>query len=300
MKENTFKTYIDSILNQIETLLLNNMSSLNISRDEIYDLEELPSRINDIIRISFLHKLMETDLKALDAFEKEFIIGDLDKSEYIYNNDDAIKKLVELKLNNPNIPVENILLTTDRRFAVLYEDKPIIVNVPIDIFRFLVRNEYDESVINYFENPASVHYNVTKIFKDTLKLGKNFKRKSQLLGKNARETNVIDYLINKYNTDHPNKIVDLYRDEFGEQYYDYTIKKCKKLNINYIEVMNRVLHSDINYLNKAIEIGVDEKNKYGITYNFKDTSYNRDTMINVFSAIIREYIQNQNNKDIMQ
>lgn len=287
------------IANKLQKLIYSQISMLDIRKENIdapqETLDEIVDSLTEIITESFTRELRQKDIKALDAFEKEFIIP---KNSAILNDD--VDELIDLKIKNPNIPLENLYLITPKRFSVIYDSsgRITITNIPSDVFKFLIKNNYDMIIIESLNKKYfSIRYNIVEAYKKILKSGIGFETKVKMMNDNATkdDTNIIYYIKHKLNPIGANKLDNQYNDYKGYNIYRYTLNRCRELNICSLEVMNRVINHNMT-LDDAIAIGIEEKEKYGIDNTITEDSICSKKLVEVFYEVAREYMKERENK----
>jgi len=245
-----------------------------------------------------LNDLRGKQITAIDVFNKEFTIN----TEYIEQFvSDNIKEMLSIKSRKPSIEIESSLKFSNKRFCALYENKDdneaiAVVDMPEDIFKFLVTNEYDnETIEKIAEEKLAMQYNYVEIIKKTLKIGRNFKKKNTVVNANTDEGKLcaIDYVTNKLNPIPSYILYSKYILKYGKDKSDRLLKDCVRLGIHSRTVLYRELYENMT-TEKAIDIGIEESNKYGIRSEV-DVKFTIGVK-KICCNIIREYMKENQDK----
>lgn len=291
------------------TLLLSNIKQSIIAESKRLDIRYLEECDDELTRSLFqlrmlleeklLDELRTRKIKALDVFDKEFIVQPEDFVEL----QDNLGLIISLRLANTTIPLEDILKYSDLRFSVIYdgldglyeEGRPHIVDVPGDVFKFLIENNYDNDILKaMLTSEISANYNFVDIFKKLLQVGKGFSVKNKLL--NGSDISVVEYIISKYNTETTSDMRKHLMSKMDISHYSKLIDKCKEHDICTNNVIYRI-HSKNMTIKEAIELGIEERDKYKIdntTGNKLRLSSNKRYLADVFYEVTREYMRENN------
>jgi len=253
-------------------------------------------------QVAFVYDTIEDmasshEVIALDIFNNEFEIPGYALSKDIKN------EMLNIRYANPEIPLGKTLLKSDRRFIVIRHKsnpkKPVVVqDIPIDVAKFLLdpKNDFDESIFNHLIlNNFKLEYNAIPIFKKILKIGHNdFKNKNLIITKDTdneddNKLDVVDYVIKKYNTVEASEFKNI----LDADMYQRLINIATLKNIHENTLMYRI-YSGMSE-SEAIEIGIEEKEKYCIGNNLYNSITNTILRV-VFFKVIREFIK-ENNKN---
>lgn len=234
-------------------------------------------------------------LEAYDAFNKKFIVQ-MDDYDYIRNT------AMHLMLNEykKGTPAHQILLKIPIRFSVVYDgldgicipDKPTILDIPPDIFKWLKANVDDNGILaSIFNNSLYLDYNFIEAFKKFIKIAKNFKAKNELLG---ADKNIFQYLKKLYNPIDKLKLNSEYIRNFGDNAYQTLLQNCRNNNINKSTFIYRVLYKDMS-TDDATDLGALEKEKYGVGFSngLTDCTFR---VADVLYEVIREHIKVKDKK----
>lgn len=277
-------------INNIRKKLIEQLQKIDAKN---IDMELLDKTVNsevEFIRKSFIANLLSNEVKAIDAFGQEFILNKAVKVTEYFNVDE----IIQLKMDNPLIPLENIFLISNIRFSVAYDEnnEPSLINIPSDIYKFLIKNNYDQSMFDMLvDKSIYIEYNYAEIFKAMLTVGKNYAEKCQLLGSDSSDKVLIRLIKSKIATYSIDEVEDIAFDKLGGTNYRKLVKKCHRLKINKNDVMYRIAIKDMP-VKDAIELGMEEKEKYGIDYEYNTMSIY--SVRRVFFAIAREYMKENN------
>lgn len=252
-----------------------------------------------MFKAEILKQMKIRQIRAKDVYNREFVIMPCNHMIYSQN----INEIVETKLANKHIALEEILMKTNLRFSVIYGDKktkflegdPKIVDIPGDIFKFLIEREYYIDLLDYLINHNFyIHYDLIEIFKKILKVSKNFQAKSQLLDKD--DTNVIEYIIHKYNSHSFSNLESKYTEHIGYFKYKSLVEKCTDLKISIKELVNRVYVHNMD-IEEAIKIGEKERDLYGLDNISGGDLQVSSAVKEVFYAVTREYMKEEENNN---
>lgn len=265
--------------------IINHLKLMGVQSLPVIKIDKLVSDELAKLKQIFKEELWRYNLKAADTFNKEFIVREQDYP-YIYEHLDT---LIELRLNNPNIPIENLLLISNIQFCVLHKGGPKIIDMPVDIYKFLVKNKYEDEVFNIVLNTGFIfNYNYVTIIKAILKVGKSFKEKVQLLGDDNSSKNILEYIRNKFYSDNFMRIQENLIYKLGNNEYKRLSEQCETLDISAEEFVYRVGKLGIA-VEEAIKIGEIERDKYKIYNDINKTKFKE-----VFYAVVREHIRSNN------
>lgn len=257
--------------------------------------------LDDLVKDSFISDIISTSkhIEALDAFDQKFIIGPYDY-EILKDYYDVI---YNLRLIHPTNSIETILLNSSTRFSVVYDgldgrfrpNQPSIINIPANIYKFIVENNFGNDVIKAFlDENMPVNYNFVEYFNFIIKHGSNFKEKSELLGN--KQSNILEFASDKCNKIHFQNLIWECKAKLGEEYYTELSSQCQNYDIHFFTFLYRLNNLSMPY-DEAIQLGISERDKYKITYKHRNVSDGLLSGFNVvdsFYEYINEYIKENN------
>jgi len=276
------------------------MTELNYANKEYWEIR------NYLIKEIFI--MSKTgDLKALDQFGNQFILLPL-ALRSVNVLDRYIDDIINFYRYNTEMSIFDILLKSGVRFSVsdlrvAKHDTKLaineILNIPPDIYRFLLLNNYDNELIETALNDTFyIPYNFVEIITKILKVGKDFKVKNNIINfdNDKASENILDYIKEKYTTRTPSILYASCKFKFGADFVTYLSNKCRTLDISFNNMIYRVHELNMR-INDAIKIAITEKEKYDITFRTGYGSVHTFGLNEVFYNVAREYIKDLEDKE---
>jgi len=279
---NQIAPYLEDVVDVVGNIY--NAFGLDTSNTCKKTIEKLKD-LQEMIEYSIIEALAKSHVKTVDAFDKPFKMGNM----YYYLMP-YVSKIIDLKLKNPDMPIEDLVVNSGIKFSVEYlnGDSVHILNIPADIYKFLVLNNYDSQIKDVLHTADfGITYNYIDIFKKVIRIGANFEDKNRVVNSEKPRVGVVTFVENKLNTV-PSKLLCYECNKLiGHDNYVNLVDNCEKLDIHLFTAVHRLIKQHMKYP-KVLELGIKEKNEYKIGYYTGESGIE---LKEAFCKIIRDYMR---------